>query len=96
MRELRFKRYVMHCVGGIWTRGTLKNLLLAMPYVLHRFIPPFHVLSYLLQHGVPNEFFPDGLLPNGKVQYDAGRVGVVHGNPLRLHQRSMRNWFWTC
>jgi hypothetical protein len=62
MRELRFKYYVMHCSGGIWTRGTMTDLLLAMPYVLHRFIPPFHVLSDLLKQGLPNEFFPDGLL----------------------------------
>lgn len=37
MRELRFKQYTMHCAGGIWTRGTLKDLLCAMPYVLDRF-----------------------------------------------------------
>ena len=84
MREVRFKRYVMHCAGGIWTRGTLKDLLLAMPYVLHRFIPPFNVISYLLQHGVPNEFFPDGLLPDGKVQYDAGMSGGGSWKPFEI------------
>jgi hypothetical protein len=84
MRELRFKRYVMHCAGGIWTRGTLKDLLLAMPYVLHRFIPPFHVINYLLQHGVPNELFPDGLLPNGKVQCDAGMSGGCSWKPFEI------------
>jgi hypothetical protein len=84
MRELRFKYYVMHCSGGIWTRGTLKDLLLAMPGVLHRFIPPFQVLSYLLKHGVPNEFFPDGLLPDGKVQYDAGMSGGCSWKPFEI------------
>lgn len=31
MRELRFKRYVMHYADGIWMHGTLKDLLLEMP-----------------------------------------------------------------
>ena len=84
MRELRFKRYAMHCAGGIWTQGTLKDLLLSMPYVLHSFIPPFHVLNYLLKHGVPNEFFPDGLLPDGKVQYDAGMSGGCSWKPFEI------------
>lgn len=81
MKELRFKRYVMHCAGGIWTRGTLRDLLLAMPYVLDRFIPPFHVLSYLLKHGVPN-----GLFPDGKVQYDAGMSGGCSWKPFEITQ----------
>jgi hypothetical protein len=81
VRELRFKRYVMHCAGGIWTQGTLKDLLLE---VLHRFIPPFNVLNHLLRHGVPNEFFPDGLLPNGKVQYDAGMSGGCSWKPFEI------------
>lgn len=82
MRELHFKRYVMHCAGGIWTHGTLKDLLLEMPFVLYRFIPPFHVLSHLLKYGVPNEFFPDGFLPDGKVQYDAGMSGGCSWKPF--------------
>jgi hypothetical protein len=81
VRELRFKRYVMHCAGGIWTQGTLKALLLE---VLHRFIPPFPVLNDLLKHGVPNEFFPDGLLPDGKVQYDAGMSGGCSWKPFEI------------
>lgn len=81
MRELRFKRYVMHCAGGIWTQGTLKDLLLEM---LHRFIPPFSVLNDLLKHGEPNEFFPDGLLPDGKVQYDAGMSGGCSWKPFEI------------
>lgn len=84
MGEVRFKRHVMHCAGGIWTKGTLKDLLLAMPYVLHGFIPPFHVISCLLQRGVPNEFFPDGLLPDGKVQYDAGMSGGCCWQPFEI------------
>ncbi len=72
MRELRFKLYAMHCAGGIWTRGTLKDLLLAMPYVLNKFIPPFHVLSYLLKQGVPNEFFPNGLFQTEKLNMMLG------------------------
>jgi hypothetical protein len=86
MRELRFKRYAMHCAGGVWVRGTLKDLLLAMPYVLYRYIPPFHVLSYLLKYGAPNEFFPDGFLPDGKVQYDAGMSGGCSWKPFEITQ----------
>lgn len=74
----------MHCSGGIWTRGTLKDLLLATPYILQRFIPPFQVLNYLLKHGVPNEFFLDGLLPDGKVQYDAGMGGGCSWKPFEI------------
>jgi hypothetical protein len=84
MRELRFKRYVMHCAGGIWKQGTLKDLLLEMPFVLARFIPPFHVLNDLLRHGVPNELFPDGLLSDGKVQYDAGMSGGCSWKPFEI------------
>lgn len=84
MRELRFKRYVMHCAGGIWTHGTLKDLLLEMPFVLYRFVPPFHVLSHLLKYGVPNEFFSDGFLPDGKVQYDAGMSGGCCWKPFEI------------
>jgi hypothetical protein len=91
MRELRFKSYVMHCAGGVWTRGTLKDLLLTLPFVLHRFIPPFHVLRYLLKHGVPNEFFPDGYLPDGKVQYDAGMSGGGSWKPFELTQEEYEN-----
>jgi hypothetical protein len=86
VRELRFKRYVMHRAGGIWRQGTLKDLPLEMPCVLHAFIPPFHVLNYLLRHGVPNEFSPDGLLPDGKVQYDAGMSGGCSWKPFEITQ----------
>jgi hypothetical protein len=86
MRELRFKRYVLHCAGGVWVRGTLKDLLLEMPYVLHRYIPPFHVLSHLLSYGIPNEFFPGGLLPDGNVQCDAGMSGGCSWKPFAIAQ----------
>jgi hypothetical protein len=86
MRELRFKRYVLHCADGVWVRGTLKDLLLALPYVLHRYIPPFHILGHLFKYGVPNEFFPDGLLPDGKVQYDAGMSGGCSWKPFEITQ----------
>jgi hypothetical protein len=91
MRELRFKRYVMHCAGGIWTHGTVKDLLLELPYVLHKFIPPFHVLRYLLKYGVSNEFFPDGCLPDGKVQYDAGMSGGASWKPFEITQEEYEN-----
>jgi hypothetical protein len=86
VRELRFKRYTMHCADGIWTQGTLKDLLSAMPYVLHTFIPPFHILNYLFRHGVQNDFFPDGFLPDGKVQYDAGMSGGCSWKPFEIIQ----------
>ncbi|MGL5942388.1 MAG: hypothetical protein ACRC2S_18830 [Waterburya sp.] len=77
---------MMHCVGGTWTQETLKDLLFTMPYVLYKFIPPFHVLKDLLQRGVPNDFFPDGLLPDGKVQYDAGMSGGCSWKPFEITQ----------
>ncbi|NJL55022.1 hypothetical protein HC928_07405 [bacterium] len=64
----------------------MKDLLLSLPFVVHRFIPPFHVLNYLLKHGVPNEFFPDGILPDGKVQYDAGMSGGGSWKPFEMTQ----------
>ena len=86
MRELRFKRYALLCAGGKWERGTLKDLLFAMPYLLHDFIPPLPVLNDLLKHGVPNHIYPDGLLPDGKVQYDAGMSGGCSWQPFEITQ----------
>lgn len=87
MRNLRFKRYTMHCAGGIWMRGTLKNLLFEMPYFLHTFIPPLNVLDNLLRYGVSNDSFPDWLLPDGKVQYDAGMNGGCAWKPFESTQK---------
>jgi hypothetical protein len=86
MRELRFKQYGVHRAGGSWIHGTVKDLLRTLPYVLHRHIPPFRILQHLLQHGVPNEIFPDGRLPDGKVQYDAGMSGGAAWTPFELTQ----------
>lgn len=86
MRNLRFKRHVMHSREGVWVEGTLKDLLLEMPYVLHKYIPSFCVLSHLLKYGQPNEFFPDGLLPDGKVQFDAGMSGGCSWKPFEITQ----------
>ena len=57
-----------------------------MPYLLHDFIPPLPVLNDLLKHGVPNHIYPDGLLPNGKVQYDAGMSGGCSWQPFEITQ----------
>lgn len=62
-----------------------------MPFVLHRFIPLFHVLSHLLKHGVPNEFFHEGLLPDRKVQFDAGMSGGCSWKPFEITQEEYQD-----
>ncbi|MGL5875214.1 MAG: hypothetical protein ACRC2R_23100 [Xenococcaceae cyanobacterium] len=39
-----------------------------------------------MKYGVPNEFFSDGLLPNGKVQYDAGMSGGCSWKSFEITQ----------
>jgi hypothetical protein len=41
-------------------------------------------MPHLLKYGVPNEFFPDGFLPDGKVQYDAGMSGGCSWKPFEM------------
>jgi hypothetical protein len=83
MRELRLKIYGMHNAGGSWSSRTLRDLLFEIP-MLRKFIPPFQVLNDLLRHGVPHQGLPDGLLPDGKVQYDAGMSGGCAWKPFEM------------
>ncbi len=83
MRELRYKQYVIGHPSGPWTTGTLKDLLLAMPYLLRDLIPPIGILNNLLRNGMPNDIYPNGL-PDGKVQVDAGMSGGCAWKPFEL------------
>ncbi|MBD2306034.1 hypothetical protein H6G17_10970 [Chroococcidiopsis sp. FACHB-1243] len=40
-----------------------------------------------MKHGVPNDFFPSGLLPDGNVQYDAGMSGGCSWKPFEITQQ---------
>lgn len=82
VRTLRFKRYAI--AGSMWTHGTLKDLLLAMPYVLLHFIPPLRILNDLLARGLPNDDYPDGMLPDGNVQVDMGMSGGCAWKPFQI------------
>ncbi len=83
MRELRYKEYVIGHPSGPWTTGTLKDLLLAMPYLLTNWIPPISVLNDLFRNGMPNDVHPNGL-PDGKVQFDAGMSGGCAWKPIEI------------
>ncbi len=83
MLELRYQQYVIGKAGGVWTNGTLKELLFAMPYLMTDLIPPLRVLNGLLRNGVPNHIYPDGL-PDGKVQFDAGMSGGCAWKPFEI------------
>jgi len=86
MEILRYKYYQIGKAGGVWTHGTVKDLLLAMPYLIDHFVPPLDILNDLLQHGQPSPVFPHGL-PDGTVQYDAGMSGGCVWRPFQITQQ---------
>ena len=56
MGEIRFKTFAIGCVSGSWVRGSLADLLMAMPYLVphsaQKLLPDLTRLNEILLAGI--------------------------------------------